>query len=237
MFDTKIGDDGVPFFVAGAILGMLERHFFVTAARFGDITSHLATNHITSPHVKLLHHIASHLSANHITSHATSQHIPSPTPTHHGNTTSHHQNANTIRNGRRVVLTITSISGIALVDRPAHMLWQILSLACSYLCPGLPGSTCNWLSLLDLTIRLIFFSMFQSLGTHLGTCQQQGRPEATGWTMTNFCNTDDNVPILQTPLEFHINLQEMHSETCPDFHTFLLTSARGPCICWRNSEH
>jgi len=143
MFDTKIGDDGVPFFVAGAILGMLERHFFVTAARFGDITSHLATNHITSPHVKLLHHIASHLSANRITSHATSQHIPSPTPTHHGNTTSHHQNANTIRNGRRVVLTITSISGIALVDRPAHMLWQILSLACSYFCPGLPGSTCN----------------------------------------------------------------------------------------------
>ncbi len=60
---------------------------------------HLTTNHITSPQ----------LAASHMTSHTTSQHITSPPPTHYGNTTSHHQNATTKRNGCRLVHTKTSV--------------------------------------------------------------------------------------------------------------------------------
>ena len=66
-----------------------------------------------APHLNTCHHTASHLTIGHyitsISHHASPHHITrfltSPPPTRHGNTTRHHKNATTRRNGRKLVRT------------------------------------------------------------------------------------------------------------------------------------
>ena len=151
---VTFGDVGVSLCVTGRIFGDITWH----DATWHDLAWHLATNHFTPPHITN-HITASHLAANHITSHTTSQHITSPPPTHHGNTTSHHQNATTM-NGRRLVHTKTSVWAsqwlVAVCRLYTHVfLWSIPYFRLETSAPGLHGSTCihsitmSWFGSLD----------------------------------------------------------------------------------------
>ena len=110
-----------------------------------DMTWHLPSNHATSPHVTSQPPAVLHLTSQPTTKH----HIPHHSTLHHqhrhcGNATSHHQNANTRRNGRRLVHTNTSVWAsrwwIALRDsKGKFFLWHIVLFLWNFPPPACPA--------------------------------------------------------------------------------------------------
>ncbi len=108
--------------------------------------SQLATlPHFTSPHDQAHYFISG--TTNHTTSHTTSPHITSPPPTHHGNTTSQHQNATTRQNAWTLGRTKHSVWALHCWVAWRTFYRQILSLVYSLFlpetsAPGSPGNYC-----------------------------------------------------------------------------------------------
>ena len=102
-----------------------------------DMTPRKKSHHIKwhdmTPHHTTWHDMTS-LSHPHHSMYHTSPCITSPPPTHRGNTTSHHQNATTKRNGRRLLRTKTSVWA-------SHWLVIVFSLL-KLPPPACPGTTC-----------------------------------------------------------------------------------------------
>ncbi len=138
---------GVLLFVAGAAFGDVRGSLLVAGATFGEVgvslLDDISSQYLSSHHLTNNHTTASHLAGNHFTTHTTSEHLTSPPPTHHGNTTNHHQTERP-RAGAHKSLGWASHWLVAVCT----FYRDIPSLAYNFFIPfetsaqGLPGSTC-----------------------------------------------------------------------------------------------